>query len=213
MKVTSLSAQARDKNRVNVFIDGKYRLSLDIVQVASLGIKSGVELTEEEVTKLEQESQYGKLYSRTLEYVLIRPRSQREVRDYLYRKTRDTRTKSGEVKKGVSPEITERVFERLVTKGYIDDEKFAKFWVENRNVRKGSSLRKLAAELRAKGVEKTIVDETLEQTDRHDQDELRKIIAKKRSKYDDEKKLIAYLARQGFTYDDIKTVLYEDDQL
>ena len=110
MKVTSLSAQARDKNRVNVFIDGKYRLSLDIVQVASLGIKSGVELTEEEVTKLEQESQYGKLYSRTLEYVLIRPRSQREVRDYLYRKTRDTRTKSGEVKKGVSPEITERVF-------------------------------------------------------------------------------------------------------
>lgn len=211
MKITALSAQVRDKNRVNISVDGKYRLSLDILQVASLGIKVGTELTEEELAELEQESQYGKLYTRTLEYALVRPRSRREIRDYLYRKTRDTRTKTGAVKKGVSPELTERVFERLIEKGYIDDKKFAEFWVENRNVKKGSSLRKLAAELRAKGVERTIIDEALSQTDRRDQDELRKIVAKKRSKYDDERKLIAYLARLGFTYDDIKTVLNEDD--
>lgn len=211
MKITALKIQVRDKDRVNVFIDGKYRFSLDITQVAELGIKNGAEYTEEELVELENESQFGKLYTRSLEYALIRPRSQREMRDYLYRKTRDTRTKMGDIKKGVSKELTERVFHRLFEKGHIDDIKFATFWVENRNVRKGSSMRKLQMELRSKGVETVIVEHVLAGTDRADTDELQKIIAKKASRYDDVQKLTAYLVRQGFRYDDVKEALARSD--
>jgi len=211
MKITALKIQVRDKDRVNVFIDGKYRFSLDITQVAELGIKNGAEYTEEELVELENESQFGKLYTRSLEYALIRPRSQRELRDYLYRKTRDTRTKMGDIKKGVSKELTERVFNRLFEKGYVDDEKFARFWVENRNVRKGSSMRKLQMELRGKGVETTIIEGVLADTDRVDADELQKIIAKKAARYDDIQKLTAYLVRQGFRYDDVKEALARSD--
>jgi Uncharacterized protein conserved in bacteria len=207
MKITALKTQLRDKDRVNVFVDGKYSFSLDITQVVELGIKTGAEYSEAELIELENESQFGKLYTRSLEYALMRPRSQREMRDYLYRKTRDTRTKMGDIRKGVSPELTERVFSRLFNKGYIDDEKFALFWVENRNVRKGSSLRKLQAELQAKGVERSIIERVLEGTERTDIDELKKIIAKKASRYDDEQKLMAYLMRQGFRYDDVKEAL------
>jgi regulatory protein len=211
MKITAISVQARDKDRVNVAVDGKYRLSLDILQLGDLGIKIGNEYTEDEMMALEEESQFGKLYGRAFEYALMRPRSQREVKDYLYRKTRDTRTKLGAVKKGVSVQLTERVFERLVQKGYIDDEKFAAFWIENRNQRKGTSMRKLSAELSAKGVDRTIIERLLQETDREDTNELQKIIAKKRSRYDDEQKFMAYLARQGFSYDDIKEALREQD--
>jgi regulatory protein len=211
MKITAITTQARDKNRVNVSVDGKYCFSLDILQVADLGIRVGKEYTEAELTVLEEESQFGKLYTRALEYSLVRPRSQREIRDYLYRKTRDSRTKDGRVKKGVSPALTERVFERLVGKGYVDDEKFARFWIENRNLRKGSSHRKLAAELSAKGVERTVIEQLLETSDRSDEDELQKIIAKKRARYDDDQKFMAYLARQGFSYDDIKSALQEPE--
>lgn len=211
MKITALKMQVRDKDRVNVFIDGKYRFSLDITQVAELGIKNGAEYTEEELVELENESQFGKLYTRSLEYALIRPRSQREMRDYLYRKTRDSRTKTGDLKKGVSKELTERVFNRLFEKGYIDDMKFASFWVENRNVRKGSSMRKLQMELRGKGVDVAIVEQVLASTDRADTDELQKIIAKKASRYDDVQKLTAYLVRQGFRYDDVKEALARSD--
>lgn len=199
--------QVRDKDRVNVFVDGKYSFSLDITQVAELGIKTGNEYTEEELADLENESQFGKLYTRALEYALTRPRSQREMRDYLYRKTRDTRTKLGDIKKGVSVELTERVFDRLATKGYLDDEKFTRFWVENRNVRKGTSLRKLRSELMAKGVDKAIIEQVIENSERSDNDELLKVIAKKAARYDDEQKLIAYLMRQGFRYDDVKDAL------
>lgn len=211
MKITALKIQVRDKDRVNVFIDGKYRFSLDITQVAELGIKNGAEYTEEELVELENESQFGKLYTRSLEYALIRPRSQRELRDYLYRKTRDTRTKMGDIKKGVSKELTERVFNRLFEKGYLDDEKFARFWVENRNVRKGSSMRKLQMELRGKGVDSVIIEQVLANTERADSDELQKIIAKKASRYDDIQKLTAYLVRQGFRYDDVKEALARSD--
>ena len=137
----------------------------------------------------------------------MRPHSAREVKDYLFKKTRDTRTKTGDVKKGISPEVTARVFDRLTEKGYIDDEKFTRYWVENRSLTKGASRRKLQAELRAKGVESMIIERFLSESDRSDDDELQKVIAKKRARYPDRQKLMQYLARQGFSYDDISAAL------
>jgi len=215
MKITAVSQQAKNKDRVNVSVDGAYRFSLDVFQVADLGIRIGKEYTEKELVELEQESQFGKLYARTLEYTMMRPHSAKEIRDYLWRKTRDTKVKSrvsGELKtrKGVSQELADRVYDRLVEKGYVSDESFARYWVENRNLAKGSSQRKLIAELRAKGVEQTIIDAALSGTERSDEDELRKIIAKKGKRYPDEQKFIQYLARQGFSFDDIKSALAEE---
>jgi regulatory protein len=210
MIITGITAQQKDKNRINVMVDGKYRFSLDIFQYADLGIKIGQEYTDEELMLLETESQFGKVYARALEYCLMRPHSSREVRDYLYKKTRDTRTKTGDVKKGIAPEITQRVFDRLVEKGYIDDEKFTRYWVENRSLTKGASRRKLQAELRAKGVEGSIIEHFLSESDRSDDGEIQKIITKKRNRYPDDQKLMQYLARQGFSYDDIKQALQSE---
>ncbi len=213
MKITNLSSQIRNPDRVNVSIDGKYRFSLDISQITELGVKVGREVSEEELAILETESLFGKLYSLALNYSFSRPHSVRELRDYLYRKTLTTkfRTKKGEVRErdGYSPALTTRVLEKLQHKGYVDDEKFARWWVENRNQTKGTSLRKLSAELRAKGVNGEIIDEVVASSERNDGNELAKIIAKKRAKYPDEQKLIAYLARQGFRYDDIQAALNE----
>ncbi len=216
MKITAITAQQKDKNRVNVMVDGLYRFSLDIFQVGDLGIRVGKEYSDDELVALEMESQFGKLYARALEYCLMRPHSAREVRDYLYRKTRTTKTRSrktGELteRPGVSQVVATRVFDRLVEKSYIDDNNFARYWVENRSLTKGASRRKLQAELQAKGVERSIIERYLAQSSRTDLDELRKIIAKKQKRYPDEQKFMQYLARQGFTYDDIKAALSDAD--
>ena len=146
---------------------------------------------------------------------MLRPHSSREMKDYLWRKTRETKYKSrsGEIKsrEGVSQDLADRVFDHLVEKGYIDDEKFARWWVENRNLRKGVSKRKLQAELQVKGVASTTISGVLEDSLRNDGDELAKIIAKKRTKYSDDQKLMQYLARQGFSYDDIKSALQNNE--
>lgn len=207
MKITAISPQVHDKNRVNISIDGKYRFSLDIYQLLELHIKVGAEYDEAQIVSLEQESQFGKAYSRALEYCLARPRSSRELKDYLYRKKRQTIDKKGNIKLGITDSIASRVFDRLVEKKYINDENFARFWVENRFVKKGVSQRRLKNELKAKGVDDHVIEKMLANSERSDDDEIKKIIAKKRSRYDSDEKLIAYLMRLGFNYDDIKTAI------
>lgn len=216
MKITALTAQQNDPNRVNVMVDGVFRFSLDVFQLADLGIKIGRKYTEQELDELETESQFGKLYGRALEYCLMRPHSAREVRDYLYKKTLSKRYRSrmtGEVKErpGVEQSVADRVFARLVDKGYVDDEKFARYWVENRHQAKGISRRKLQAELAAKGVDRTIIERELDSSARQDEDELQKIIIKKRARYPNEQKFMHYLARQGFSFDDIKAALSSEE--
>lgn len=215
MRITDISLQAKNPNRVNISVDGKYRFSLDVFQVGELGIKKNNDYSEAEIVGFETESQFGKLYARTLEYAMLRPRSVKEIRDYLWKKTLTTKYKSrktGEIKDkpGISKEITERVLERVQQKGYVNDEQFTRWWVENRNQTKGSSLRKLRSELQSKGVASAVVDAALLASTRSDEDELKKIIARKAKRYDDEQKLMQYLARQGFSYDDIKRALMPD---
>lgn len=214
MKITKLTQQQKDPNRVNVMVDGKFRFSLDISQLTDLSIKVGNDYSEDQLKELETESQFGKLYARVLEYCLMRPHSSREIKDYLYRKTLTKKYKSrtGEIKDraGVSRELADRVFDRLLQRGHIDDEKFAKYWIENRNLKKGASRRKLQAELAAKGIDRQVVERLLSVSDRSDEDELRKVIAKKRNRYEDDQKFMQYLARQGFSYDDIKLALSDE---
>jgi regulatory protein len=236
MKITALTPQQTNDNRVNVMVEEKYRFSLDIYQVIELGVRVGKDYTEEELSELETESQFGKLYGRALEYCMMRPHSAREVRDYLYRKTRPTkklqksalslsvkgstfyrgeepRVREMVERPGVSREVAERVFDRLVEKGHINDEQFTRWWVENRSLKKGASRRKLTAELRAKGVHQEIIDKFLAESPRTDETELQKVIAKKAGRYSDPQKLMQYLARQGFSYDDIKDALQDVDAL
>ena len=213
--VTALSPQVRDSDRVNVYIDGKYDFSLDISQVVDLGIKAGQVLSKEELASLKQESEFGKLYARALEYVLMRPHSSSEVRDYLYRKTLARKyKKTGKLaeKPGVAKTVAERVFAKLQARGYIDDQKFANWWVENRHQIKGVSMRKLRSELAAKGITQTIIDSVIADSSRNDLGELAKVIARKHRRYSDEQKFMQYLARQGFSFDDIKTALYREDR-
>jgi len=218
-RVTDLREAVRDKNRVNVYIDDKFFCSLDISQVVDFHLKIGRTLEDDELTDLKRASEFSKFYARALEYALMRPRSEKELRDYLRGKTyeRKVRVKSrktGEyqtkVKPGYDASLVPLVMKRLKERGYINDRRFAELWVENRHVAKGTSAKKLRLELQQKGVAGQIIDEVLADSSRDERAELQKIIARKRARYDDEQKFIQYLLRQGFNYSDIVDELAVD---
>ena len=217
MKITDISLQARDNNRVNVSVDGVYSFSLDIAQVTDLNLKVGRELSDGELEELQEESQFGKLYMRALAYCLRRPHSVKEVRDYLWRKTQPAlRKRQTGMNNPVvySERVASRVLRKLQQKAYVDDEAFARWWVENRQLSKGVSRRKLTAELRSKGVHADIIAQTLEKTDRTDEQELRKVIAKKHRRYaGDRQKFVQYLVRQGFSYDGVVSTLNDVEEV
>ena len=218
--ITDIKQAVKNQNRVNIFVNGKYRFSLDIFQLTQLNVKIGSKFTKTEIENLEQQSEFGKLYSLALNYCLMRPHSKKEISDYLWKKTLNRKIKNrktGEFyeKKGVSKISVEKdknlkLLKSLIEKKYIDDEKCAKFWVENRNQRKGSSIKKLKSELFSKGVSSDIIEQVLSESSRNNEDEIQKIIAKKAKRYTDEQKLIAYLARQGFSFDEIKKAISKE---
>ncbi len=228
-KITDIKQAVKNENRVNVFVNGKYSFSLDIAQVVEFKIKVGLLISAEKLAEYKKASEFGKLYQRALEWCLIRPRSERELRDYLKRRERTLEMKErqkewqmekeeeekGEIirknkKQKIKYDFDDFIVSRLIEKGYVDDRKFAEYYVENRFVKKGISRRRLTQELIKKGVAKEIIDEVLDA--RNDEEEILKMIAKKRSKYDDEK-LISYLCRQGFDYQQVQNLVqtYEKD--
>lgn len=196
-RITKLKQGVRDENRVNVFVDGKFVFSLDISQVVDFKLKVGQEISKEELSELEKASEFGKLYQRTLEWVLIRPRCERETYDYLKKKTFEKR---------LDENYIGSIIEKLEDKKYLDDLKFAEWYVENRFVKKGVSRRRLEVELVKKGISREIINQVFSESERNDETEILKIIEKKRAKYDDEK-LIQYLVRQGFPYELVRDLV------
>lgn len=200
--ITDVRQAIKNENRVNVFINSKYSFSLDISQLVDFKIKKGQQITEEQLEEYKRASEFGKLYQRTLEWVLARPRAEKEAKDYLRKKT---------FEKKLDNNYIDTIIERLKSKNYLNDEVFAQYFIENRFVKKGISKKRLQMELIKKGVNKGIIERALEESERNDEDEIRKIIAKKRAKYDDEK-LTAYLCRQGFSYELVRELVSESGE-
>ena len=196
MKITAITAQVKRAGRYSVYVEGKFAFGLGGNDLLSLGLVSGQELTEEELANLKEESELGKLYDKTLNLLSFRPRSEWELKSYLKRKQQ-------------SPAVIEKILNRLSKYGYVDDLQFAQRWVENRRLLKPISTLKLRAELKQKNIANNIIDEVLKADTTDETEVLKELIERKAKRYPDRQKLMAYLARQGFRYDNIKKALIE----
>ena len=134
--------------------------------------------------------------ARAYEKCLRRPHSEREIRDYLRNKK-------------ASQELIESIILKCYKHKLLDDNLFAERWVAHRKASHKSN-RFISSELRGKGVDPEIIAKALAESS-DDQQQLRQQIAKKRSKYNDHRKLVAYLQRQGFSYSDIASELKTEE--
>lgn len=192
MRISKVSPAVKTAGRYNIYVDGKYSFSLDELQLVQNGLHSGLEISEAQLEQLKSESDFGKNYIRAVDLISRRLRSEREIRDYAFRKQW---TKSN----------TERVIERLKARGYLDDRRFAELFFSSRHQSGRYSLKRIRLDLVKKGISSDIIDDLCQANG--DSAALLKLIKKRINKYDDENKLIAYLARNGFRYDDIKAAL------
>ncbi len=201
MKITSIKQQIKSPGRYSVFVDDSYLFSLSESQLVEASLYSGQELTPDQVAEFKRLSSNGKMFDRVLNYLSYRQRSKWEIKDYLRRKD-------------ANEDQASFVLEKCERLGLIDDEKFARAWVQSRRLGKPMSQRKIRSELSAKRIASGIIDNVLLE-DRDETDELqvlKLLVDKKRSRYPDKQKLMQYLARQGFGYDDIKRAVSDDDE-
>ncbi len=194
-KITKIEQQQKRKDRYSIFVDEKYSFALPDYELVAANIAKGQEISDDELTKLQQLAIGSKVYDKAIHYLSFRPRSIKEVRDHLAGKEIDVNE-------------VEEAIDRLTGHGFLDDKSFAKSWVESRGLLKPSSKRKLVMELRQKGVGAEIIEEILEEISPNDEIETIKQIAQKKIRtMSDQRKLTDYLLRQGFSYHQIQAAL------
>ena len=196
--VTALEVQKRNKQRVNVYLDGEYAFSLPIDEAAQL--RKGQPLSEADIRALQDEDERQRAVDSAARFLSYRPRSTHEVRQNLARK-------------GIDSAVIDAAVERLLALGYLDDAAFADFWVPDRGAFKPIARRALRHELRQKGVADPVIDETLAQVDEHEtvyraaEAQARKLRGSTRQAF--EAKLGSFLQRRGFSYGDIRTAIQQ----
>ena len=188
-EITALKAQKRNRQRVNVYLDGEFAFGVSRIVAAWLEI--GQHISDEKIVQLKSADGREVAYQQALKYLSYRQRSEAEVRNNLQGHE-------------YQEDDIDGVLERLRRAGLVDDARFAEAWVENRNELRPRGRRALVYELRKKGIAEDIIDQTL---DALDEEHLAYQAALKRASrweqlelFDFRKKMNAYLSRRGFNY-------------
>jgi len=199
MRITAIEPQQKNPQRVNIYLDGEFAFGL--ATIVATWLKVSQELSEEKVANLKAEDEREVTYQKALHFLSYRPRSSAEVHKNL-------------IKRGVPEPLAQETVERLQRSGLVNDEEFARTWVENRNTFRPRSRALLKQELRRKGLsDETVQSALAEQTD---EDSLAREAARKYVRRlaglewpEFRRKLGGFLARRGFSYTTLAPVVSE----
>lgn len=139
-------------------------------------------------------------------FLKFRIRSEKEIRNYLYKKITKT---------SYSKEDVEKVIEKLKEQELINDEKFIEIYVKDRLSIKPKSIKLLKKELIEKGINKNLIEKYFSENEINEEKIALSLLEKKweRFKKLDEKKRfeksIRYLLSRGFSYELAKKAFEE----
>lgn len=195
-RITAITAQKRNPQRVNIYLDGEFAFGLPRIVAAWLQV--GQETSPEKLVQLQAEGSREAAYQRALNYINYQPRTQAEICRNLQEHQ-------------VLQENIEFVIQRLSENGLIDDARLAQAWVENRSELRPRSRRFLAYEMHRRGIPQEMVDEALEAVD---DEQLAYQAALKQARKlselewkDFREKLYRFLASRGFRYEEASAAI------
>jgi regulatory protein len=196
-KITAIEPQQKNPQQVNIYLDREFAFGL--ARITAGWLKVGQELSEEKIASLQAEDESEIAYQKALHFLSYRPRSSAEVRQNL-------------AKRGTPEALVEETVNRLQRAGLINDQEFARAWVENRNTFRPRSKSALRMELRRKGLSDEIVQPVLDE--QVDEEALAFEAARKYARrliglewLEFRRKLCGFLARRGFSYTTLSPVV------
>jgi regulatory protein len=206
--ITEIKPQ-KSKKRVNIYLDESFSarggpasswgFGLDLENFVRLGLKVGMELTEEEVTEIVRKAEFSKTFDKMIRFGMMRPRSEKEFRDWLR-------------KYKVHESIYDELFSKLKRLELLDDERFAKWWVSSRNEFKPRSKSALTFELLKKGIARDLIKDVLSDIQIDEVSLAKEVVMKKKrvweklEKQEAKRKIQMILAARGFGWEVAKKV-------
>jgi regulatory protein len=198
-QITALRFQQRDKERVNLYLDGEFACAIPALEAARLRI--GQALDAAELQRLQRAGDAQRAYQRGLQLLSFRPRSTAEVRQTLARAQ-------------FSAEAIDQALADLERQGYLNDAEFTRFWVENRQRFRPKGAQALRQELRLHGVAGDVIEPALAALDAESAAyaaaqpravRLRQLALADPPAF--RRKLGDFLSRRGFDYETVRSTL------
>jgi len=197
--VTAIKPQ-KNKKRVNIYLDGKFAFGIDLENLVKFKIKEGNFIEESEIEKIIGAAESQKIWNKLLRFSALRPRSEKEIEDW-YKK------------KNVPESLRKKYLDKLKYLDFVDDFKFAKFWIEQRLSFKPKPVSILKQELRQKGVKQETIDEVLSDFKIDELKQAKNLLEKNQSRWKRltpdqfKKKASGFLLRKGYNWEIVKEAL------
>jgi len=203
MKITEVSPQKNNPNRVSVYVDGDYAFSLDDVDALVLGIKPGREISKKEIENCLFESQFGKAKAKAMEILSRKSVSKKMLSDELF-------------KKGYDQLVVAEVLNEFESLGYIDDFAFAMLYMEYA-AGKMWGAKKICYELKEKGIDPNTIEDAMCSFTLPGEEEIAECILQKYpgEDYGDFKtkqKIMRFFASRGFEFSVVEKALKRIDK-
>jgi regulatory protein len=149
--------------------------------------------------------------NRTLRFLSIRPRSEKEIRDYFKIKNQKSKIK-------IDDKVAELIINKLKEKNFLNDLEFARWWIEQRVLVKPRAWRVVKMELRQKGISNDIIEGLNINSETEGENDLvsaNKLAEKRFHRYknltrlETYQKLGRYLSTKGYSWEIIKKSIDE----
>lgn len=175
------------KDKYSIYLENQFFCFLKSETIVKNGIKIGSFFSKSEIDKIKLEDEKLIAFDKALNY-LSAIKSEKQVKDYLFTK-------------GFNKPTVDYAISKLKEYNYLNDELFAKIFIENYKTKKG--IRWLRFELEAKGISKEIIDKFLVDV-AEDEDILlnlaQKYLKNKELNKKTASKLSAHLLSKGFSF-------------
>lgn len=206
-KISSIEVQSKNKERVNIYLNGEYTFSCSAELVYVHNLKSGMEIAIDKFKEIVDEDNYIKAKNAALKFIERSYKSEKEISDKL-------------LLKGYDEKIAERVMKFLRDYNFVNDEKFIEMYIKEKTISGGRN--KIKYSLLRKGISEQLVLEAVDKID----DVLERKIAKKlfdkkyailknseKDKRKLYKKLGDFLIRNGFSGEIVSEILRSNSSL
>ncbi|HEX2944552.1 MAG TPA: regulatory protein RecX [Clostridia bacterium] len=199
MKITSAEKNKKYKDKLSIYVDGKFSFTISEEDYISLNLYEEQELTQETIDYIKNTLNYHEAKSRAVRYLSMKLRTEKEVRDKL----------SDE---GYDDDCADKVVNELKAIGYINNQLYAQKYIFDRSKLKPISKRLMKKELVFRGISEETADEVLQDWKVEDSSVAESLLKRKFGKYDlNDKKILKkammFLTHRGFSSDTIREAL------
>lgn len=193
--ITKIEAQTKNKDRVNIFLDGEFRLGCSLELALTHHLKEGVEISELTLDELVFENEKSVALTKAVTLIGKNLKTKSQLKKYL-------------TEKGYSEQIVNYVLEKLSEYNYINDENYARIYV--RSVKNKYGKIKIKNELKLKGISEKIIDDVLSEFESEEDVILtlaNKYLKGKEASFENLNKLYRFLLSKGFEYEEVSRVI------